>query len=351
MCAPNPYFPGRRYLVAPDQHDGKLSEGVCFTGRDVEFATEEAGKVREYFAGRMSLNVYGSVVATGRPEMANFLLLKGEAKRLAGVTVSTSHQGRIYSTISRSDGGYTLPLPGAGVYRLTAALSPYQTASFDLPVPGQGCMPYDFGLKIDNTISGRVFDHKGQPLKNPKVGLMDLDNKMWLDDAYTQDPTLSFTFKNVPIGRYLLAFNPKGPQSDAILGVPLERTYYPLGTTRTSAKTVEVKSAGIHLKGMDLKAGKPVALRKVTVRVRFPDGAPMRTAVIRCTGSPIEDGDEPWLIEKVSLNAGSVEFSVPANRKLRIELSDWYRRDLKAAYISTHEPGSTSIVREFIVKP
>src|SRR5882762_8862730 len=32
MCSPNPYYPARRYLVVPAQHDGKLSDGICFSG-------------------------------------------------------------------------------------------------------------------------------------------------------------------------------------------------------------------------------------------------------------------------------------------------------------------------------
>jgi hypothetical protein len=36
---------------------------------------------------------------------------------------------------------------------------------------------------------------------------------------------------------------------------------------------------------------------------------------------------------------------------LRIEVRDWYGRDLKGVYASTHEPGRATITQEFIVTP
>src|SRR5258708_20143292 len=30
MCSPNPYYPGRPYLVVPGERDGKLSDGISF---------------------------------------------------------------------------------------------------------------------------------------------------------------------------------------------------------------------------------------------------------------------------------------------------------------------------------
>jgi len=46
-----------------------------------------------------------------------------------------------------------------------------------------------------------------------------------------------------------------------------------------------------------------------------------------------------------------VRFQAPANRKLRIEISDWHGRDLKKTYASTHAPGASAIDQEFVVVP
>ena len=46
MCAPIPYFPGRRYLVIPRKREGKYTDGVCFQGRDIETAQDEVRQLR-----------------------------------------------------------------------------------------------------------------------------------------------------------------------------------------------------------------------------------------------------------------------------------------------------------------
>src|ERR1017187_6664398 len=74
MCAPIPYRLGRRYLVAPLEDDGKLYDGPCFQGRDVETSDEEVRQVREYFAGRLPINVHGQVAAARDSSMVSFLL-------------------------------------------------------------------------------------------------------------------------------------------------------------------------------------------------------------------------------------------------------------------------------------
>src|SRR4026207_580483 len=41
VCAPIPYFPGKKYLVAPDGAEGKFHEGGCFSSRSLEQIDDE----------------------------------------------------------------------------------------------------------------------------------------------------------------------------------------------------------------------------------------------------------------------------------------------------------------------
>ncbi|HTS50008.1 MAG TPA: carboxypeptidase-like regulatory domain-containing protein [Bryobacteraceae bacterium] len=359
MCAPNPYHLGRKYLVMPGKIDGKFVDGPCFQGRDVETAAEDVHQVREYFAGKMPANVHGRVAIAREPSLVDFLLMMGETKPLAGVTISTLRGGKTYSATTDTNGRYTLPLPAGGDYHLRAALKPYTLEDAEISVPGKGCAVQDFGMEVDNTISGRVWDDRGQPLKGAEVGLIDLDRPppserhAWFRHAYTEAADLSFTFDNVPIGRYLLVFNPNGPQPRDRFDLPFESTYYPLGRSRAKAEIIEIKSGGVHLTGMDLIAGEPVEFRQVTVQVKFQDGTPMNTAQIRCVGLPLQPGDFPWIFEKPLIRGdnGVLRFQAPANRKLQLEIKDSFRRDLKGSYTSTHEPGLTPIRQEVVVTP
>jgi hypothetical protein len=360
MCAPIPYYSGRKYLVVPDKRDGKFSDSVCFQGRDAESAADEVRQVREYFAGKMPMNVHGQVAIARDSDLVDFLLNMGETKPLSGVTISTTRNGQTFSALTNADGKYTLALPAPGDYKVSANLKPYTSEPEEVSVARRGCAIQNFGMTVNNTISGSVRDENGQPVKNARVGLIDLDRPQsdserhaWFDDAYVEKGGTTFSFENVPIGRYLLVFNPDGPRSGGLFDLPLDSTYYPLNATRSAARTVEMNSGGVHLTGMDLIVGKRVEFRQVVVKVRFPDGTVMKTAEIRCIGLPREEGALPWTIQKAALERdnGSVHFLAPADRNLQIEVKDAYGRDLKRTYTSTHEPGTATITQEFVVTP
>ena len=365
MCAPIPYYSGRRYLVAPSKRDGKFSDSVCFQGRDVEAAVDDVRQVRDYFAGKMPMNVHGQVAVARHSDLVDFLLSMGETKPLRGVTISTTRNGQTFSAVTDADGKYTLALPAPGDYKVRATLNPYvfspeEGERLEISVPPQGCAIKNVGMTVDNTIAGSVRDENGQPIKNAKVGLIDLDRPQsdtdrhpWFSDAYTEQAGMTFLFKSVPIGRYLLVFNPDGPRSGTLFDQPLESTYYPLNSTRANARTVEIKSGGVHLTGMDLIAGKRAEFRQVAVKVRFPDGTPMKTAEIRCTALPREDAGFPCTVQRTPLERedGSAKFLAPADRNLQIEVKDAYGRNLGKTYTSTHEPGTTAVMQEFVVTP
>lgn len=357
MCAPNPYYPGRKYLVVPGIRDGNYVDYICFQGRDLEAAAEDVRQVREYFAGTMPVNVHGRIAATDS-EFVDYLLNVGEAKPLANVTVSTTYGARLFSTQSDANGRYRLGLPAAGNYVLRATLKPYASEPAAVSVPAGGCTSQDFGLSVGNTISGSVWDETRQPVQRAEVGLIDLDRRSssldrhaWFAHAYAE-PDGTFRLKNVPIGRYLLIFNPDGPRSGGRFDLPFESTYYPSGARFANARTVDVKSGAVHLTGMNLVVGRRVEFRSVVVKVRFPDGVPMKTALVRCIALPDQEGDVPWVQGVVTgTEAGTARFSAPSNRKLRLKVGDWYGRDLHGIYTSVHDAGLTDIKQDFVIKP
>jgi hypothetical protein len=360
MCAPVPYYPGKSYLVMPSTRGDRYYDEVCFSGRELKSAGEDLRLLREYLAGKMPTNVRGRIAVAREPSLVSFLLDMGETKALGGVTVSTTYNGKRYSTTSIADGSYALSLPAAGTYEVHADLSPYASKPVKVTVATRSCSVEDLGMTVDNTISGRVWDEKGQPVKSARVGLIDLDHPnsgserhRWFYDAYAESsrPDLTFEFENVPLGRYLLVFNPDGPGARGLFDLARESTYYPLASKRADARAIEVSRGGVHLTGMDLSLGPPVKFRDVTIRVRFPDGAPMKTARILCTGLPQKEGEDPWILVTGQEKNGEIRFSVPTNRRLKFEVKDWYGRDLKTSYISTHEAGEDSISQDFVVRP
>ncbi len=342
MFSPVPYILGHKYLVAPGSFEGKLTDGSCFQGFDLDSFPDEVRQVREYFAGKLPLNVQGHVIGPAHGP---------------GITVSALRGGKTYSTGTRSDGFYLLPVPEAGAYTVFPTLAPYSAKAFDVKVPPVGCAVYDPYMMSDSSITGTVRDHKGRVVIDASVALIDLDSPQpdpreafWFR-KFVRKKTARFEFTDMAIGRYLLISNPDGP--NGVLNAPYEATYYPLASSRSNAQVIEINHAGTHLTGMDLVLGESVRLREVVVSVHFPDGAPMDTARVYCTGLPRKAGDLPWLFSQGTIygNLGIIRFSAPSDRKLHIEIEDFYRRPLEAVYSSTHEPGISRIRQEFVIKP
>ena len=363
MCSPIPYYLGNTYLVTPRWLNGTLTDGGCTSARDVERDGADVHYLREYFAGRMPANIHGRIAATGHDsDLVDFLLNMGEAKQLAGVQVTATHRNKTYSALTGSDGKYFLALPGPGYYTIRASLRSYFEAEEELSIAAHDCEVRNFALSTDNTISGTLWDERGQPVPEATLGLIDIDhphdrsiNHAWFDHAYSGKVDGSFTFEHVPVGRYLLAFNPDGPQSGALVerrprslfDSRFETTYYPLSSTRDQAQIINIQSNHIHLNRMDVVIGGHVEFRQVNIIVRFSDGTPMRTAKLEVAGEPLRSEDIVWHPRRPL----GTTFQAPANRTLRIEVKDEFGRHLNAIYSAIYEPGTTSITHEFVISP
>jgi hypothetical protein len=351
-CSPNPYQLGRTYLVILQQSAGGLSDGACSPSRDIEGSADKVRFVRDYFAGNMKTNIHGLVDSKGDSPVDAELSL-GLAKPLSGVHVIATFGRSTFTATTDAEGKYFLPLPQEGTYRVHAALGSLQSKEQEVGVPAGRCRVQNFAISTDNTISGRVTDSRGHSVKGAHIGLVDIDHpndkeaaNAWITHSYSGGDG-AYQLVKVPAGRYLLVSNADGPYGGFANNLPFETTYYPLGSNRRAAKIVEIGNRGVKWKHMDLIIGQRIEARPVTVKVKFPDGKPMTTARAECTGEPIEPGGLVW--KKMVRDGEPIQ--VPVNRRLRIEVIDFYGRDLKATYASTHEPGSAAIVENFVVKP
>jgi Carboxypeptidase regulatory-like domain len=347
MCAPIPYQLGGKYLVVPSLQDGALTASGCIPYRDVESQAGDVQQVRQYFQAQLPINVQGEVSVSGN------------GKPLQHARIVASRGGKEFSTLSNVDGKYRLDLPAEGEYTLQASLSPYQPGSkVRFTIANKGCAVEYLSLRINNSISGKVLDRSNQVLKDARVGLIDLDRPSdgpGLDASFYSTfvgrTNGIFEFENVPIGHYLLVFNPIGDPSSAAYKLPFENTYYPGGSNRSEARQIDISSSDIHLTGMNLIAGDPVRFRQVRVRVHFEGGEPMKTAMVHGFGLPRAQNDLYWNIAQIASKEGELEFPAPTNRELKIEIRDWYGRPLNAAYAATFPPGTSPIFQDFVVKP
>lgn len=163
-----------------------------------------------------------------------------------------------------------------------------------------------------------------------------------------------FTIRDVSPGRHHLLFNLEGAQ-ETVWNPPFESVYHPRASTRANAKVIEIDGSGNHLADIDLIAGARVPFRDMAVGVRFPDGEPMTTTRIRVTGEPLTKEADEWVshlfISKKGPDGGWARVRVPANRKIRGEVRDSWRRDMKRKYVAEFEAGRTAIEKAFVIQP
>ncbi|MEZ5403138.1 MAG: carboxypeptidase-like regulatory domain-containing protein [Bryobacteraceae bacterium] len=349
MCMPNPYHRGGSYLVAPVRRQGGFADGMCTASRSIHSDPGLIAAIRDHFAGR-PVGVIGHAAIAEDAESVEYLLSAKETKAAAGATVTAERAGQRKNTTVDPLGAFRIPALSPGTYRLTLSLDPYETVFEDVTVPRDGCILHDSAFDSGSQISGRILDASGTPVPGV-AALVPVDpprdsavEQPWMDDAHVEPREGNrFVFRNVPVGRYLLMSNPDGRQ-------PFESTFYPDASTRAEAKEILVDSPLTVLSGMDLRVGKPVAMRDVTVRAKLPDGNLWPAAAIRLVGQPTEPGGLHWRGWGDGFK-GETRFRAPANRKLRVEVIDSYGRKLSREYVAEFEPGVWPIIHEFTVEP
>lgn len=347
-----PYFPGKKYLVGRRSLEDQSPFGQCEIGFDVEARSAEFSLIRRQLAGELNRTIIGKVSSIPVPELLILAATRGWAMPLHAATVTATRGNRQFLVKTGRDGEYTLKVPDSGIYWVDARFGNYK---FERPVRAEiqenGCAVADLGLTANSTISGRVWDHQGKTVPDAEVGLVDLDRPPQRPGGhaffYTADTSREhheFTFKHVPVGRYLLVYNPGGPTARA----PHESSYFPLNSSRQSAGVIEVNRDGMHLEHLDLIIGRAVPFRAVTVVAELADGRPMPDPDVVVTEVTPTGVAPRW--RQIQRIKSSVVLEVPADRKIRIELTDLYKRPLAGTYISIHEPGAAPIGKTYIVR-
>lgn len=198
-------------------------------------------------------------------------------------------------------------------------------------------------MDTGNTIEGRIRDPQGGAIGG-SLTLLAADAtpagaRRFKLEAYANNAG-EFRFTHVSPGKYVLRLEPSANHPPA-----WDSAFYPGSSSRADARVIEFKGTNQHLTGLEIVPRPEVAYRKLTVRVRLPDGQPLSTAWVDVTS---DDWDGRLFIERPS---GEGITFVPTNRKIRITVTDSWQRGLKEKYVAEFEPGDVDLEKEFIVEP
>lgn len=128
-------------------------------------------------------------------------------------------------------------------------------------------------------ISGKLLKSNGSPLPYTEIELVPVLQDKQIDDTRlwaTSDSTGSFSFSDVPNGKYTLSINFDEKPTD---NSPYQTFFYPANSNRTQAKTIEI-TAGERFTGINFRVPPPLSQRRVVGKVIGADGKPVSGAFV-----------------------------------------------------------------------
>lgn len=262
---------------------GVLSTNMCSRTRSMSAAAEDLEYFRGLAKAKAGGTLYGNLMRYIRDPAEGSV---EEGPKMSGVKIVVTGEGRTMETMTNANGEYRLTGLPSGDYdaypELPANLGFYSNRDKNksrdfgrfegresVRLVDRGCGDLNFTVEFNGSVSGKVVDAEGKPVKEIAVNLMSGDNsdKNWFTST---DRDGRYEFRMVQPGRYLLGFNLKWvPNNDN----PYPKTYYP-GVKTRSETTLLTVGEGEQLKGYDLTLPPKLTERDVIVAVVWPDGRP-----------------------------------------------------------------------------
>ena len=134
-------------------------------------------------------------------------------------------------------------------------------------------------FEINNSISGKLFDTKGKPLKGAKLTLFPTTGKKaryFFQNDYSNDDG-TFKFEEIPVGTYIIVVN-----EDAKLDLiePFETFYYPNVYNKSEATQITV-SAGYFLNNVVINVPKVAETVTISGTLSFKNGKLIPDGLVR----------------------------------------------------------------------
>lgn len=142
---------------------------------------------------------------------------------------------------------------------------------------------FTFALSVfgqsGGSVSGKLLKSNGSPLPYTEIELVPVSQDKQTDDTRlwaTSNSTGSFSFSDVPGGKYTLSINFDEKPTD---NSPYQTFFYPANSNRTQAKTFVI-TAGEKITGINFRVPPPLAQRRVVGKVVGADGKPVSGAFV-----------------------------------------------------------------------
>lgn len=258
----DPSNPPRIYLSA-----------ICHGSRAARNAAEDVAWLRQWSRGKTTTRIYGRVLE----HYSMFFLPPRQELPLPGAKIQIQGAGKTYVAVSGGSGQYSFDHVAPGRYKFTVTLDkyhfPHQGLAVD--VARGACAEINPGLFTTGQLAGLAVGPDGTPVSGVRLQLGRLHSSGKLElQPHLHVRTNSngqFRMDELPSGDFLLGVNLD--QRPPTRETPYPPVYFPGTRVRNAAVLLHLAPAG-KLFDLKLRLPEPFRKRRVTLLVRFPNGAP-----------------------------------------------------------------------------
>ncbi len=275
---------GTEYLFFLGKQPSKnaLWEGyICSRSNSVKGAAEDLMYLEKMSKVKGKTRLSGTVAQEDEPALEGET---GSYKRLAGMTITISGNGKKIELKTDENGIYEIYDLPVGKYKVTPEkISGYKfdgenINSVEVEIEAESLTEQDFKFTIDNLIKGIIKDSNGNPLKGIYLDLLPARGKkppyFYKGDATDENGV--FEFSKIPIGTYVIVVN-EGNEISA--RQPFGTFYYPNKINRADAIEITVVPGS---RFTDLIITAPTTAETITISgiLLFADGKPIAGEIV-----------------------------------------------------------------------
>jgi len=317
-------YSGSAEKLKPDAN--RLWTTICSGTREIK----DAEATLSYLRNLPQAGSGGTIVGRVDEATHNYRAQDLTSKPMANIKIKaqqTDGEKQTFYGTSNQNGYFEFNVP-VGNFLVTPILEPnltfgnrYEGDNKSVKIKDRRCESKIFWIVNDSEVSGKVLAADGKPYDDVMLELIPADKKMndkkydWLNESVEDDGT--FSFKGVPLGRYILSVNfTDKPEDDS----PFPTTFYPKTTVQTQAKVFTI-DYGTKINDIVFQLPPKLIKRKISGIVVWKNGRPAVGAEVQL--KDIEFDHDVFFTEPTTDAKGEFSMEWFEGRQYKIKVIVW----------------------------
>ncbi|MGI9056925.1 MAG: hypothetical protein ACR2F2_14110 [Pyrinomonadaceae bacterium] len=318
-------YGGAGKQLKPDAN--RLWTTICSGTREVKKAED----ILNYLRNLPEVGSGGTIVGRIDEAIRNYRKENSNAKPMTETKIKAQQvdgEKQTFYGTSNQNGYFEIKVP-VGNYLVTPILQSsltfdnrYERENEPIKIEDRRCESKMFWVVNDSEVSGKIIDSDGNSYDDVILELIPFDKKKNDNKLDYQFETVAddgtFSFKGVPLGRYILSVNfTDKPEDDS----PFSTTFYPKTKVQTQAKVFEI-DYGTKVGDIVFQLPPKLSKRKIYGTVVWKDGKPANNAEIQLVDAEFDK----WLYinnEPKTDAKGNFTLEAFEGREYKIKVTVW----------------------------